>query len=233
MRRAARKLKSRRGASIIIALLVMLICITAGTAALTAASANAGRYTHMAEDQQRYLAVSSAVKLIREELCGRNFTAMAEMEENRLPSDETEQPTFQLDVTSSYDGVFEPWLKEPLEELFRADAVPEEWWANAGLAFPTAAGGTTYSGLAVETDSDEPLLGQVRWELKLEEDYTITARFWLEDDGERYYPTVLTLPAAVEETTSDPQRVGAGQRWRTTKTLTARWDEAEAVIGQG
>lgn len=229
MKSVVKKLKGRQGASIIIALLVLLICITAGAAALTAASANAGRYTHMRADQQRYLAVSSAAKLVRGELCGKTFTASAEMEENQL-QDPDELP-FQLELAgSSYGGVFEPWLGGDLEALFCATAIPQEWWTQAGLALPAEAEGVRYTGLGLQVDGDEPLLSQVKWELELEEDYTLKARFWLEDEGASYYPTVLTLPAQVQEATSEPERIGAGQRWRTTKTVIVSWDEADAVI---
>lgn len=233
MKRAIRKLESTRGASIIVALLVLLICMTAGAAALTAASANAGRYTHMARDQQRYLAVSSAAKLVRGELCGSTFTASAEMVENLgVDPDLPGAEPFKLEVTAgSYDGAFKPWLGGDLEALFQS-SIPEEWWTQAGWDAPDGADGARYTGLGVQTTGDEPLLDQVKWELELEEDYTLTARFWLEDDGARYYPTVLTLPATVEETTSEPERDGVGQKWRTTKTLTVSWDEADAVITQ-
>lgn len=67
------KLNNRRGASILLALLLFLICALAGAAALTAASANIGRFSYLEQDQQQYLAVSSAAKLLRSQLDG--FTA--------------------------------------------------------------------------------------------------------------------------------------------------------------
>ena len=81
MRRAAEKLKSHSGATILFALLVFMLCILAGTGALTAAAANSGRYTHLKADQQQYLSVSSAAKLLKSELSGKTFTAKARVEE--------------------------------------------------------------------------------------------------------------------------------------------------------
>lgn len=232
------KLKSRRGASIIIALLVLLICITAGAAALTAAGANAGRYTHMRTDQQRYLSVASAARLVRSELCGQSFTATAEITENRTMSPEGVQTTtFQLVVNEddmTYTGIFEPWLSEDLKGLFKATAVPESWWNQAGLAVPTATTGT-YEGLGMDVDSDEPLLDKVCWTLALDDDYTLTARFYLLDDGAQYYPMVLTIPATkVRDETSEPvpDPNVAGQRWTTTRTVEIQWRAADAVITQ-
>ena len=67
------------------ALLLFLICALAGAAALTAAGSNIGRYSYLEEDQQQYLAVSSAAKLFREQLDG--LEAEAEITVSANPSD--------------------------------------------------------------------------------------------------------------------------------------------------
>lgn len=69
-RNLAKKLHSSAGASIVLALLLFLVCALAGAAAVTAASANVGRYTYQQDSQQAYLAVSSAARLIRDQLDG-------------------------------------------------------------------------------------------------------------------------------------------------------------------
>ena len=69
-----RKIVNDRGVSILIALVVFLLAALTGTAVLTMATSNAGRFTHAREDQQRYLSVASAVQLIREELTGHTVT---------------------------------------------------------------------------------------------------------------------------------------------------------------
>lgn len=235
-----RKLTSRRGASVIIALVVLLVCVTAGVAALTAAGANAGRYTHARQDQQRYLAVSSAVKVVRAELAGQRFEASATLEQtsSRIDPETHDIETgsfFTLDplAASGCAGTFASWLQSGLEGCFQATDVPDSWWSQAAVSRPAATGGVKYEGLALETDDDEPLLDQVRWELTLEEDYTLTARFWLEDDGAEYYPTVLTLPATRSETTETGRPEGTvGQKWVTTKTVTVTWEEKNATVAQ-
>ncbi len=229
----ARKLKSDRGASIIIALLVLLVCATAGAAALTAAGANAGRYTHMRRDQQRYLAVSSAVKLVRSELADRSFSATATLNETVDP--ETLERVYQLKSEDgvSYTGVFSDWLLGDLRACFKAREIPADWWSEGGGSAEDF-GGVTYNGLGIETDGDEPLFGQVQWSLTLDDDYTITARFWLEDEGKTYYPTVLTLPATREESTvTEQDKSVVGQRWVTVKTVTVTWSGDDASISQG
>lgn len=71
MHNAAKKLHSQRGASIIYALLVFLLCAFAGAAALVSAAANAGRYARLEHDQQQYLSAASAARMLKEELCGK------------------------------------------------------------------------------------------------------------------------------------------------------------------
>ncbi len=62
------KIKSSRGASMIFALLVFLLCVLVGTVALSAASSNVGRYTHMETEQQQYFSVASALELLQSKL---------------------------------------------------------------------------------------------------------------------------------------------------------------------
>lgn len=54
----------------LIAILVFLLAALSGTIVLTMAESNAGRYTHEKEDQQAYLAVASAAKIILDTLDG-------------------------------------------------------------------------------------------------------------------------------------------------------------------
>ena len=68
MKRIREKLHSTRGASILFAALVFILCAFAGAAALTAAAANAGRFSHAERDQQKYLSVAAAADLFREEV---------------------------------------------------------------------------------------------------------------------------------------------------------------------
>ncbi len=65
-----KKLYSRRGATMLIAILVFLIAALSGTIALTMAASNAGRYTHEKDDQQAYLSVISAANIILDRLTG-------------------------------------------------------------------------------------------------------------------------------------------------------------------
>lgn len=66
--------RSYRGASSLIALIVFLLSALAGAAILTMATVNVGRYTHQIADQQNYLSVSSAIRLVKDELAAHTVT---------------------------------------------------------------------------------------------------------------------------------------------------------------
>ena len=70
MRRAGEKLKSSRGASLMMALLLFLVCAVLGSVVLVAGTASAGRFANLSKMEQRYFAVNSAAELLRTELCG-------------------------------------------------------------------------------------------------------------------------------------------------------------------
>ena len=66
MHRALRtKIKSNKGASVSMALLLFLVCAVIGAVVLTAATASAGRFSDLAESDRRYYSVTSAVKLMK------------------------------------------------------------------------------------------------------------------------------------------------------------------------
>ena len=69
-----KKLNSRRGASILLALLFMLVCIMAGASILTAAASNVGKTRSNREEQQKNLVLSSALTLLRNELENVTYT---------------------------------------------------------------------------------------------------------------------------------------------------------------
>ena len=59
------KLKSERGASILLAMVFFLLCLTVGGVVLTAATASAGRIASQRQTQQDYLTASSAAEALR------------------------------------------------------------------------------------------------------------------------------------------------------------------------
>ncbi len=247
-----RKLKSGRGASILMGLLLLLVCAMAGAAALTAAGSNAGRYTHLRQDQQRYLAVASAARLVRDELCGGEYTASAELREiythytttdpeTGAVSWHTRGPEYTLDpaVENTCAGSFRNWLGPKALAFFQAGQVPGEWWDLGGRMEPATPDSLKLEDLKVRVEGvDEELLDQVKWSLEMGPDYTITAHFQLEETDEAgntaaYYATTLTIPAQVKaEQTMRNESAGSRDITVTAQSVTVTWPAEGAVIRQ-
>ncbi|MCR5041022.1 MAG: hypothetical protein K6C36_02840 [Clostridia bacterium] len=68
------KIKSTGGASLSIALLLFLVCAVIGGAVLAAGTVSAGRFSELAEMDQRYYSVASAAELLAHELSGKTVT---------------------------------------------------------------------------------------------------------------------------------------------------------------
>ena len=62
------KIRSNRGASLIFALLLFLVCTVIGSVVLAAGTASAGRMSKLGESDQRYYSVTSAAQLLAREL---------------------------------------------------------------------------------------------------------------------------------------------------------------------
>ena len=62
------KLKSSRGASILMALLFLLVCMMVASSLLMAAVSNAGKLQGGRTEQQKYLTLSSGLRLVCGEL---------------------------------------------------------------------------------------------------------------------------------------------------------------------
>ena len=67
MKALKKKWNSCRGASILLAMLFLLVCIMAGASVLMAAASNAGKIDSNKKEQQKYLALSSALNLLCDE----------------------------------------------------------------------------------------------------------------------------------------------------------------------
>ncbi len=92
------KLRSGRGASLLVALLLFMICSVISVVVLTAATAVSGRASKLAESDQRYFSVASAAELLAQELNGKSVSIV--QEETRV---ETTVTSYTLVGTPSGD----------------------------------------------------------------------------------------------------------------------------------
>lgn len=77
-----RKLKSKKGASVLFALLLFLICSVIGSVVLAAGTAASGRVSGLTESDRRYYAVTSAAELFRDALDGQTLVVTRTQAQN-------------------------------------------------------------------------------------------------------------------------------------------------------
>ena len=248
MHTPARKLKSTRGASLLFALLVFLLCLLAGAAALTAAAANAGRYTHLESEQQQYFAVASALALLQDEMDKTaadpdgDLTVTATYVETQDwwyipgsdPGDPLERQTGAVTPTSltfTANGVTGTLPTLPLndfQKLLLRNCVPDAWWTGYGvdkplLTFPS-------SPVPYTIKPDEASFAEIAY--PTDESYTLAMELTT-GDGSAYPLRVVWSGVAetkteaetvTESITPTPAMLAAGAtsagRRTTTTTLT-------------
>lgn len=200
MKRIYKKLNNTRGASILFALLVFMICAFAGAAALTAAAANAGRFSHAEEDQRKYLSVASATNLLLEELSAPKLEISRAREETRTwtyddsnnlasPPETTYGAPGDTVATwyngdTKLDDTYHSMLKELVEAyckgLFEAEIVPADWYKPGT---PPDIPAFQAKKLTITGDSDMKNLVNVYAIVSLDpESYALTIRLWAGDD---------------------------------------------------
>lgn len=91
MKELHQKLESQSGASILLALLFLLVCMLAAASVLMAAVSNAGKVQSNYEEQQRYLALSSALRLAAGELEKAEYTGKYTVTTWKEPSEWNEK----------------------------------------------------------------------------------------------------------------------------------------------
>ena len=90
MKSIVRKTKDNSGVTIIMALLFMLVCVLVSTVLLATAGTAARDVRRQKEQQQAYLAVSSAVELIKNDICNCKYLEDSESPTVSAVSSETE-----------------------------------------------------------------------------------------------------------------------------------------------
>ena len=97
MNKLQTKLRSRRGASILYALLLFLVCAAVGSVVLAAGTAAAGRARELAKMDQRYYCVTSAAELMRDSIEGKTVTVVDQEDQVTIYTD---KETIMMDADS-------------------------------------------------------------------------------------------------------------------------------------
>ncbi len=223
MKRVTEKLKSRAGASLLFAILVFLLCVLAGTAALTAAAANSGRYTHLEAEQQAYLAVSSAAKLFRDEFVNSKYTATAETvkenilstgaeisTKNEVKNGAIEQADSAKSVDSTIPKKFDAYLKSAVEAKEFSSSV-----TTAPADFTV-----TFDKINVKVTC-------------VASGYNLTFTFTLGNSYKTELTLVGTANSSAPDIKTEEDTATNTTTTTTTKTVTVTWQEENAIISQG
>lgn len=128
MRAISLKLRSQRGASMLLALLFLLICCMVTASILMAAAANAGKHRSNLEEHQAYLALSSAVSTLCDELNRSEYRGQYEYWKTETTSDNTDGTTTTVvtkhfkQLDGQYTGKLAPILSRDFDALFAEEA---------------------------------------------------------------------------------------------------------------
>lgn len=202
MRRGWEKLKSRSGASILFAILVFMLCILAGTAALTAAAANTGRYTHLRAEQQKYLTVSSAAKLLRSQVAGKELVKTV---------------THTAPETTDYDG-----------SITSTDFYTQI--IQTKLEAATVGTGTDPIKLTVsDSDGVGPTFQDVKAELTINTNYSMTFKVYF--GATEDYTMTVNIPAVVTNSNGTATDGAGGTVTTTVTTVEWPADSATIAYG--
>lgn len=102
MRRLFLKLHSARGTSMLMALFFFLVCLTAGAAMLASSTASAAKSLNHYQEQQAYLSVSSAARLLKNQLGNSSFVVTAVPHDTgKTDDDGNEIWEYQLETATS------------------------------------------------------------------------------------------------------------------------------------
>ena len=212
-KRFIRKLKSNKGASLSMALLLFLVCAAIGAVILTAATASAGRLSSLAEMDQRYYSVSSAAELLEQELTGKTVivyrksvkTSKSIITDTTTDLDPEYEYTFEINGENATDAA--SFLSQRAKHLVFGDVDLNNHDNEAGLreamnGLMTHADTRGGSFKVSHTDDFSDLDAEVRWSMK--SDGTLVFKISNVSDGEgnknnNKYTLVLTLIPTVTE----------------------------------
>ena len=245
MKAVRRKLNSRRGASMLIALLYFLVASVIGAVVLIAASGNAGRITHHRNDLREYYAVQSAVKLVKEDMADEGFSAeysqtidytwVEEYEED--PNEpgkvivtggyyDASEPDYSEAAALTADGLLETQLSDFVDNYFSGAVwteVRNRYTAPATMQYP----------LSFTAEKDNAPLADVpavTGSLEVDPDtYDITVTLQTEENGSN--PVELYFEAVVRTYSRSSGSEAAGSI-TATRGITVTWRDAEVTKGE-
>ena len=173
-----KKLKSKNGATVLIALVFFLLCAAAGSVLLAACTASSGRMADLVYQEQAYYSVSSAARMFRDVIENKTFGYY--VLEGDYPTGEGSEPS-------------EGYVNPPSGEL--ASLLSE---GGLKIFKQSVDSGLLNEDYEKELSITAPGLDEVTCKFKMEKDtYNIVADFMCSHEGKALYKIRLTIPAAM------------------------------------
>lgn len=224
------KLREKDGASILMGLLYLLVCMMVGTVVLTAATASAGKLAGQQESEQDYLNVASAAQLVKDRICELTYTYTYETTD----TDPTPTPTETLapndkvilegEVKGLCGILAESLNKNPAEDpAVLQDRLNNK--AEATKPFQISRSGSTEWGI---------VYGRVG----MKADGRIIVELWLGDEdidqGNNHMAIEFCPDGPVKETRVEKEEdPSGGVVTSTVTTTTCSWPERGCTITKG
>lgn len=256
-----KKLNSKRGASIIIALMIFLLCALAGASAFIMASANVGRYAHSQDNRQVYYSVTSAALTIVDLIDGMVYTS------DTVNYDYTRKWTYDADnkehvqseeytisIPEKGKGKLSDVSSKMLESNIMKNVseycdllvpylyIPQEWYSTLKNK-PTVESMKPENKLNIKFKiaPDAGNAGVVECILMMNYNYDLLFSFSCLSGDTTLYSVNLYWVAEVEDPISAKQpeydytddRKSGSMHIRQTKTVTVKWSKKNVTLSRG
>lgn len=220
--RAIKKLESERGASLMVALLLFLVCTIVASIVLVAGTASAGRLSQLREADQRYYSVTSAAELIRDKFPQtavitrtHSYTQLVTTEFSADPdsplSNEGEPGSPSVKDSTYSEATVEAFNKSNQKVVDTSSTMGKSWvesivswynsdkkgnWDKALFEAADSGGLTLITPLTLNVKDNESL--DVKVEPTLRSDGSIILKLYNASGDDKYYLTMV-LSAEVQE----------------------------------
>lgn len=215
-----KKLKNNSGATILMALLLILLAMAVGAAILTAAVSAAHHMKCDREAQQNYLTVSSAAELIRDSIAGDKYERTM-TETHTANTDEEGHTTYTVSYSTNVNyptGIMGQWLS----------ACIEDGSENVQYASLKDFKDTIEVDLKIDEDTS---LRTVRADFFAQKDGQIQVQLSLKPEEGKTDDCRMTLTMQGTLTQADPEYRSDGDDYSNTYKTTVKWEPQRITKG--
>ena len=230
------KLRSKRGASMVMAMVFLMFCTLIGSSVLAAATANASRIEHLTKDQQAYYSQRSAAMLMAKMLTAEDGKELQVMITDVILEKKDADPVHTITFTSPSVTV------APGNTTLSANFLQQLLFEVVVSNYPSSGADADYTyfdWIAGDSYAFAPISGTIEIEdgLTPEGQEELTANFSI-DIGEDYDVridfgadsyTILTMDGSIGR--GRPKVVTMGDTTTTTTTTIIRWSMPDIAKG--